>query len=125
MRKIPIDSLADDIINGLKEYADLTSEVLKKAVKRSGNRVCQEIKNNAPKDQGDYQKSWSIRKEKETAHELNLVVYSKNRYQLAHLLEKGHATRNGGRTKAKPHIKPAEEIGIKQLQEDIERALKG
>ena len=54
-----------------------------------------------------------------------IVVYSKNRYQLAHLLEKGHAKRNGGRVGGKAHIAPAEQHGIEQLEQDIERALHG
>lgn len=43
---------------------------------------------------------------------------------MAHLLEFGHAKRNGGRVNGKVHIAPAEELGIKQLQEQIERCLK-
>ena len=61
----------------------------------------------------------------ETAYKLEVTVYSPSRYMLAHLLEKGHAVRGGGRAPAKPHIAPAEEAGIKQLEADIERALKG
>lgn len=53
-----------------------------------------------------------------------MVVYSKNRYQLAHLLEKGHAKRGGGRVAGRPHIAPAEQAGIEQLQSLIEKALK-
>ena len=53
------------------------------------------------------------------------TVHSKNRYQLAHLLEFGHAKRGGGRTKAQPHIAPAEENGINALEKAIEKALKG
>ena len=53
-----------------------------------------------------------------------MTVYSRNRYQLAHLLEHGHAKRNGGRTRAIPHIAPAETIGEEQLMKEIERMIK-
>ena len=56
-------------------------------------------------------------------NKLKLVVHSKDRYQLAHLLEKGHAKRGGGRVGGKSHIAPAEQHGIEQLEQDIERAL--
>ncbi|EKB53583.1 HK97 gp10 family phage protein [Falseniella ignava] len=125
MSRVKIDQLADEIMKGLTEYADLATDSMKDAVKKSGQTVRKEIKANAPKKSGDYQKSWSVKTERETATQLSLVVHSKNRYQLAHLLEHGHAKRGGGRTKAIPHILPAEELGVKQLQENIEKALKG
>ena len=52
-------------------------------------------------------------------------MYSPKKYQLAHLLEKGHAKRGGGRTKAMPHIAPAEENAVKELENDIKKALGG
>ena len=83
-----------------------------------------EIRANAPKDTGEYAKSWAVKKTKETSSSLTLTVHSKNRYQLAHLLEYGHAKRNGGRVEGKAHIAPAEEKGIRQLEEEIERSLR-
>ncbi len=122
--KVSVDELASKVMEGLQEYVDLTSEVVKEAVKDAGKTVKKEISDNAPKDTGAYKKSWTVKQTKETSNSLTVVVHSKNRYQLAHLLENGHAKRNGGRTAAIPHIKPAEDVGIKQLEDDIERKIK-
>ena len=82
-----------------------------------------EISANAPKRTGAYKKSWAVKKTKETSNSLVMTVHSKNRYQLAHLLEHGHAKRGGGRVAAIPHIEPAEANGIEALKSKIERGL--
>ena len=125
MTKITIDNLATTIIKGLEDYKKLATNELKTAVKESANLVKDEIKLNAPKDKGKYQKSWSVKKDRETSNSLKLVVHSKNRYQLAHLLERGHAKRNGGRVSGKVHIEPAEQKGIKEFEQKIKKALEG
>ena len=37
MANVKIDNLADEIMNGLKEYADLATDDLKKSVRKAGN----------------------------------------------------------------------------------------
>ena len=123
--RVRIDQLAAAVMEGLTEYADLAADELKKAVKKAGNSVKKDIKEGAPKDTGAYAKSWSVKNVKETSNSIELVVHSRNRYQLSHLLEFGHAKRGGGRVPGKAHIAPAEERAGRTLEQEIEKALRG
>lgn len=118
------EQLAAEVMKGLQEYADLATDELKKEVKAAGQTAKKEISANAPKRTGAYAKSWAVKNTKETSTSLELVVHSRNRYQLAHLLEHGHAKRGGGRVSGRPHIAPAEADAIEQMERNIERALK-
>ena len=118
-----IDDLTAEVMKGLSEYAELTDKAMKKAVRKTATAVKNEISANAPKKTGRYQKSWTAKKVKENSHTLEMTVHSKDRYQLTHLLEKGHALRNGGRARAFPHIAPAEEHGAEMLEDLIRKEL--
>ena len=124
-RSVSAGSLADAIMDSVREYSSLAADEMKEAVREAGNTVRDEIREKAPKDTGIYAKSWTVKKQRETSSSLSLTVHSRNRYQLAHLLEFGHAKRGGGRVSAKPHIADAEAAGIRQLEEDIRKALEG
>lgn len=118
-----IDDMADEIMKGLTEYAELADSAMKKAVRKTAKTVKEEISANAPKRTGRYAKSWATKKTKENSHTLEMTVHSKDRYQLAHLLEKGHAKRGGGRVSGKPHIAPAEQHGEELLESLIKKEL--
>lgn len=122
-KTVSIDGLADAVMEELTEYNVLAQETMKKAVTKAGQTVRKEIQSGAPVRTGKYAKSWTAKKTRESSTRLEVTVYSPSRYMLAHLLEHGHAKRNGGRTRAFPHITPAEEAGEKQLEADIIRGL--
>lgn len=125
MSNVQINNLANEIMRGLQDYADLTTDEVKKAVRKSANTVKKEISENAPKDTGGYAKSWTVKNTMENSNSLKLTVHSKDHYQMAHLLEHGHAKRGGGRTRAFPHIAPAETIGVEMLESEIRRNIGG
>ena len=122
--RVRIDQMAHVIMEGLQEYADLATNDLKKAVKKAGDEAKKDVQAGAPVKSGKYKKSWTVKTTKENSNSLELTVHSRNRYQLAHLLEFGHAKRNGGRTRAFPHIAPAEAKAAELLEKEVERALK-
>ena len=120
-----IDGLADAIMEGLEEYKNLAGPQVKSAVRKAANATRDQIKSTAPRKTGRYAESWTTRKEKENSTGLTMMIYSPSRYMLSHLLEFGHALRNGGRARAFPHLAPAEQTGISVLESAITQALEG
>lgn len=66
-----------------------------------------------------YPRGWksTVRKRRLT-HEA--IIHNATDYRLTHLLEFGHAKRNGGRTKAYPHIADVADWADEELQRRIE-----
>ena len=124
-RTVSIDEMDNAIMEELEKYADLAADELKAAVKETAASVRKDIQAGAPVDTGKYKKSWSGKNVREDSESIELVVHSRNRYQIAHLLEHGHAKRGGGRVAAKPHIASAEQRGNEKLVQTIEQKLKG
>lgn len=122
--RVKIDQMAHVIMEGLQEYADLATDDMKAAVKKAGNEAKKDVQLGAPVKSGRYKKSWTVKTTKENSNSLEVTVHSRNRYQLAHLLEFGHAKRGGGRARAFPHIAPAEQKAAELLEKEVERALK-
>lgn len=122
-KTIPIDQLAKAVTDALNEYSNVCAEDMKVCIQDTAKQVQKDIKSGAPARTGKYKKSWANKKTAESSTGLQVTVYSRNRYQLAHLLEKGHAKRNGGRVQAYPHIAPAEQAGNEKLLNDIQKKL--
>ena len=122
--KVSVDQLANAVIRELDSYADTTTEGVKAAGKKVADTVKKEISATAPVGTGKYAKSWATKTTAENSHALEITVHSRNRYQLAHLLEHGHAKRGGGRVAARQHIAAAEEHGIEELEHEIERSIR-
>lgn len=122
-QKIKIDELGKAIQSIIEDYSEDAQKVVDETLPKVGKKAVKELKNRSPKKTGRYAKGWKSKVEKDRLS-TKVVVYNKDRYQLTHLLEKGHANRGGGRTKAIPHIKPTEDIAVKDAVEMIEEGLK-
>lgn len=116
-----IEGVANEILKQLQYYAaDVRTKV--DEAKESNAKAClKAIKMNSPKGKrhGEYAKGWRIKRTSK-----KLVIHNATNYQLTHLLEHGHITRDGkDRTQEKPHIRPAEAITVRNFLLDVERAI--
>ena len=123
--RVSIDQMADAISKELERFAETGIEEVKKAVKKGGKIVKDDINASAPVLTGKYAKSWSYKVTAEDSSSIEVTVYSPSRYMLAHLLENGHAKRGGGRVRAIPHIGPAQDHAEQEIERELERALGG
>lgn len=115
----------EKIVSGiLEEYAGDIEKGTRAAAKKFAEVAKKETREGSPERKGDYKKGWAV---KENIRRLGTeeIVHNRTRYQLAHLLEKGHAKRGGGRTAAIPHIKPAEERAVKGFEEAVRKLAQG
>lgn len=81
-------------------------------------------------DQRKYSSSWAVKEEKGNWGTNTYIIYNKKHYRLTHLLEFGHAIRDGtgrqvGEADAIPHIKPMEEWVQNQLPKLLVQKLGG
>lgn len=107
----------------VKDYLEIYVEDIGESVEETSNQIGKEakdeLKQTSPKKTGRYAKGWTIKKDKKKKNYYAIKIHNKTDYQLTHLLEFGHATRNGGRTKAIPHIRPVEEKYKKEFEERL------
>lgn len=136
--KVKIDGLSKAVEEILSDYNTNVNVKMAEALKEAGKIGRQEVKDLSPvhtepytgkrgsRSPGTYKKSWRTRYTQENAHKGTVEVYaSGHEYSLTHLLENGHAKRNGGRVAAIPHIAPAQEIAEKEFEKKFSEYVGG
>lgn len=127
--KVKIQALADAIIKELTEYSDEVADGVKNAARAAARTAVREVRALSPKNTGEYAKGWISKVVNQTKENIKVVIYNKDHYRLAHLLEKSHVVSHGthrvdGHTRPHPHIKKAEEMAIRQFEQDVQEVLK-
>lgn len=92
----------------LKEYREEIDDAINEGLTVAPDECKAELRNNSPKDTGDYSKGWKVKRDRKLKR---AVVYNATHPGLTHLLENGHDIVNKkgryGRAPAHPHIAAA------------------
>ena len=124
-RTVPIDKFAEEIQKVLTEYGFKTQAAISEATRVLSKKGAQAVKAQAKstfKGSGWYAKNWTSRFEGGRVSAQG-IIYNDEAYMLPHLLEHGHANRNGGRTPGRMHIKNVEEKIIKEFEQKVRDAI--
>ena len=122
-RTVRIEDFEKALSSILSEYGDSVKEKSHKAAGKVAKIAKQEVQSKSPTKSGRYRKGWTVTEEKTSGIWFEFTVHNRTRYQLAHLLEKGHALRRGGRSyghvAGRAHIAPAEQQAIRNYEEAL------
>ena len=123
-RTVTIEELPDAISKILKEYEGEINSEMPTIIRKVAQKGVQAMKSSASvfKGTGAYAKGWGYKFEPDRLRP-TAKIHNKKLPGLPHLLEYGHANRNGGRTPGKVHIAPVEEKINRELEEKIRHAL--
>lgn len=113
MASIKPEELQKVVNDYLKNYKEDIEEDVKQVTDEVLKRAKQELESTSPRSgvarNTKYYRGWAIKLKSNKSNRYTKVIWNKTNYQLTHLLEFGHATSNGGRTRAIPHIRPIEQ----------------
>lgn len=124
MARSTVDTLSDDIKKILEEYEGEVIVLTKDTVKKIGKKGVEALKSSSGvfKGSGKYAAGWASKvEEKRTG--ATATLYNAKLPGLPHLLEYGHAMRNGGRVAGTVHIKPVEDELEKAFKQELEQSL--
>lgn len=127
-RTISVDSLSEAITAELENYNQEVIDGVKNAAYECAQEFTSATKKDAPrsdtKRRGRFAKNITFKKTYDSNTGATYTWYVKDpEYRLTHLLKNGHATKNGGRTRAQDFItnnyNRAEEKYVEEVEEII------
>ena len=124
---VSIDTLSDAINRELTIYSQEVTNKIKLEAKSSMKELVKKTKATAPVGKRDkhYRDNIKSRKLKEDDKGAEYQWYvDGSDYRLSHLLEHGHATRNGGRVEGTHFIAKASEPILAEFERKVEEAVR-
>ena len=136
MSRVSSEFDVDAVVSAIRRECGETVEEVNVAIGEAGNAAKDYLLSNSPVDtsksaklhisggklkgsSGIYRKGWRMKTYTENGVKA-VKVYNETCYQLTHLLEFGHLAKNGKFVQPVPHIKQAEELAERILEDKLQ-----
>ena len=120
--EIDVSQLSQKITEQMDFVLPAVRQGLNKIIKKAAAQGVKELKETSPKLTGEYASGWTSKMEEGEGGTAGVIVYNAKKPWLTHLLENGHLIKKtGGRTKAIPHIYPAQENMRQLIESELSR----
>ena len=126
---VSYDQLSDELQRQLSEYSQELTEKLNDAYKELAESGVKTLETTRPYHDrtGKYAKGFTVSQRKNAvsaAGAESYTIHNKKHYQITHLLEHGHLTRNGGRTGTFKHWETALDTVNREAERAVERVVR-
>lgn len=134
---INVNDFAREVLNSMKQYTEDVEVAINREVLQQGDEATEQLqdtiypnatesgtaKEMTRRTWENYANSWTNKKV-EGVNFTSSTIHNKKHYSLTHLLEYGHATRDGNKTRAFAHIQPISDKYSKRLEDNVKEIIK-
>ncbi|MDD2954352.1 MAG: HK97 gp10 family phage protein [Parabacteroides sp.] len=123
-----MSELADTLTKALIDYGEQVDKLVDEKAKATMKELVSNTKKDAPvnslSDGEHYRDQISSKTLKSGSHSKSYLWYvNGDKYRLAHLLNNGHALRNGGRIPGDNHITRNAQVAIDNYEREVKEAI--
>lgn len=103
---VSADNFAQAVSDLLENWDTAAIDAVNAAAVETAEETANELHSAGSFGGTKYRKGWGVTAKPVRRGEEQQIVHNKTQYRITHLLEFGHAKRNGGRVREFPHIAP-------------------
>lgn len=127
MESITIDALSSEIVKAVNSYSTDVANAIVEKLNQTADQILDYIKEKAPRS--PYSKEHLgdsfIKETYGEGVNTTIVIYSKTKGSIVHLVELGFKHRSGKLVSARPFLRPAYEEFTPKMLEDMKRIING
>ena len=127
MESLKLEALTPEIETAVKSYSKDVELAIVAALEKTADQILEYIKENAPRSSFNHEHLGDsfIKESYGSGANKTIVIYSKSKGHIVHLIELGFKHRSGKMIPARPFMRPAYDEFSPKMLEEIKKIIEG